>query len=63
MQAEAVNLADKFSKFSEHWSPRVIAELNNYQIRVVRIAGEFVWHDHKSTDELFLVINGSMGNE
>jgi mannose-6-phosphate isomerase-like protein (cupin superfamily) len=57
---EAINLADKLALFSEHWSPRVIAELNDYQFKLAKFQGEFVWHDHKETDEAFLVLSGSM---
>lgn len=60
MQKNAINLAEKFTKFSEHWSPRVVAEMNDYQFKLVKIKGEFVWHDHKDTDEVFLVIDGAM---
>ena len=55
-----VNLMDKFSKFSEHWAPKVIAEMNDYQFKLVKIEGEFVWHEHSDTDEAFIVIDGSM---
>ncbi|QDZ25756.1 hypothetical protein A3770_18p82740 [Chloropicon primus] len=55
-----VNLREKLSKFKEHWTPKVIAEMNDYQFKVVKIQGEFVWHDHPDTDEVFLVIEGSM---
>ncbi|UPR04951.1 hypothetical protein HOP50_18g82970 [Chloropicon primus] len=55
-----VNLREKLSKFKEHWTPKVIAEMNGYQFKVVKIQGEFVWHDHPDTDEVFLVIEGSM---
>ena len=55
-----VNLADKFQKFSDHWAPRVIAEMNDYQFKVVKLQGEFVWHDHQDTDEVFMVIKGEM---
>ena len=55
-----INLEDKLSKFSEHWSPKVIAEMNDYQFKLVRIEGEFVWHDHPDTDEAFIVIEGTM---
>ena len=55
-----INLEDKLSKFSEHWSPKVIAEMNDYQFKLVRIEGEFVWHDHPDTDEVFIVIEGTM---
>lgn len=57
---EVINFEEKFSKFSEHWSPRVVAEMNDYQLKIVKIMGEFVWHDHKDTDEVFLVIDGEM---
>lgn len=57
---EAVNLAQKLALFSEHWSPRVIAEMNDYQFKLVKFQGEFVWHEHRDTDEVFLVIHGKM---
>ena len=60
MNAEAVNLAQKLSTFTEHWSPRVIAEMNDYQFKLVKLLGDFVWHDHKDTDEAFLVLSGQM---
>ena len=56
-----VNLHHKFSLFSEHWSPRVIAEMNDYQFKLVKIKGEFTWHAHEDTDEVFLVLEGEMG--
>ncbi|EAR10669.1 cupin domain-containing protein [Reinekea blandensis] len=59
----AINMLEKFSKFSEQWSPRVIAEMNDYQFKVARIQGEFVWHDHPDTDEVFIVLEGEMGIE
>ena len=55
-----INLEDKLSKFSEHWSPKVIAEINDYQFKLVKIEGEFVWHEHPDTDEVFIVIEGTM---
>ncbi len=55
-----INLKEKLSLFSEHWSPKVISELNDYQIKLVKIKGDFVWHNHSETDELFLVIEGEM---
>jgi mannose-6-phosphate isomerase-like protein (cupin superfamily) len=58
--SKAINLAEKLAKFSEHWSPRVVAEMNDYQFKLVKLQGEFVWHDHKDTDEVFLVIQGEM---
>lgn len=60
MPSGVVNLAEKFAKISEFWSPRVVAEMNDYQFKVAKFEGEFIWHDHKETDEVFLVISGSM---
>lgn len=60
MKIEAININDKFTKFSEHWSPRVIAEMNDYQFKLVKVEGEFVWHNHPDTDEVFIVINGTL---
>ncbi len=51
-----INLKNKFKKFSEHWSPKVIAELNDYQFKLVKIKDDFVWHNHEHTDEAFIVI-------
>ena len=58
--ADAINLAEKLAKFPEHWSPRVVAEMNDYQFKLVKLQGEFVWHEHKDTDEVFLVVRGEM---
>jgi mannose-6-phosphate isomerase-like protein (cupin superfamily) len=63
MPPDTVNLAQKFGKFSDHWAPRVIAKMNDYQLKIAKLQGEFVWHDHKTTDEVFLVVSGSMGIE
>ena len=60
---DTINLKDKLTKFSDHWSPKVIAELNDYQIKLVKIQGEFVCHNHPDTDEVFIVIEGSMNIE
>ena len=57
---QAINLQQKLSLIREQWSPRVIAELNDYQFKVVRIEGEFIWHDHPETDEAFLVLEGEL---
>jgi mannose-6-phosphate isomerase-like protein (cupin superfamily) len=57
---EVINLEHKFGKFAEHWSPKILAELNDYQIKAVKLLGEFVWHKHDETDELFLVTSGSL---
>jgi mannose-6-phosphate isomerase-like protein (cupin superfamily) len=58
-----VNLADKFSRFSELWSPKVVGELNGQHVKLVRFQGEYVWHSHENEDELFLVIEGEMDLE
>lgn len=56
----AVDLASKFDLFSEHWSPKLVARINDYDVKIVRISGEFVWHTHADTDELFLVLEGTL---
>jgi mannose-6-phosphate isomerase-like protein (cupin superfamily) len=60
MANNAVDVAEKLALFSEHWSPKVVARLNDYEIKVVKIRGEFVWHTHDETDELFLVVKGEL---
>jgi len=60
MNYAGVDLADKLSSFSEHWSPKVVARLNDYEIKVVKVDGRFVWHAHDETDELFLVLRGEL---
>ena len=55
-----VDLADRLGLFSEHWSPKVVARLNDYEIKLAKLKGEFVWHSHDDTDELFLVIEGTL---
>ena len=53
---ESINLQEKLSKFSDHWAPKVIAEMNDYQFKLVKVEGEFIWHNHPDTDEVFIVI-------
>ena len=60
MKRIPINLQDKLARFSEHWSPRVIAEMNDYQFKLAKLQGEFVWHDHPDTDEVFIVIDGEL---
>ena len=55
-----INIDEKYSKFTKHWSPRIIAEMNDYQFKLAKIKGEFVWHSHKDTDETFIVLEGQM---
>jgi mannose-6-phosphate isomerase-like protein (cupin superfamily) len=57
---EVVNLEEKFARFSEHWKPKILARLNDYHVKAVKLRGEFVWHKHDETDELFLVTKGSL---
>jgi mannose-6-phosphate isomerase-like protein (cupin superfamily) len=58
--SSVIDLAEKLAAFSEHWSPKVVARLNDYEVKVVKIHGEFVWHTHDDTDELFLVVAGEL---
>lgn len=55
-----VNIASKFALFDEQWSPKVIAEMNDYQFKIVRLEGDFIWHSHSDTDETFFVIEGQL---
>ena len=57
---EKVNLAEKFARFSDHWSPKVVAAFDDYEVKVVKLQGEFVWHSHNQEDELFLVVDGNL---
>jgi mannose-6-phosphate isomerase-like protein (cupin superfamily) len=56
----AINFAEKLATFHDHWAPRVVAEMNDYQFKLVKFQGEFVWHRHTNTDEVFIVLNGEM---
>lgn len=55
-----VNLAQKFSLFSEHWQPKIVGELNASHVKIARLQGEFIWHQHENEDEMFLVVSGSL---
>ena len=55
-----ISFAEKFDSFTEQWSPKVVAEMNDYQFKLVRLEGDFVWHDHSDTDEFFFVIEGTL---
>ncbi len=63
MHYSAVNIQEKFARFSEHWSPRIIARINDYDIKLVKLQGNFVWHRHVDTDEAFFVLDGEMSIE
>src|SRR3989442_1193058 len=60
VEPAVINLRDKLAKFSDHWAPKVIAQMNDYQFKLVKIQGEFVWHRHTDTDEVFIVLDGEM---
>jgi mannose-6-phosphate isomerase-like protein (cupin superfamily) len=60
MEKKAINLQEKFKKFSEQWSPKIIAQMNDYHFKLAKVEGDFTWHDHKDTDEVFLVIEGEL---
>ena len=55
-----INLTEKFTQFSDHWHPRVIGELNGQQVKIAKVKGDFVWHQHENEDELFMVIKGKL---
>lgn len=63
MSADKVVLAEKFARFSEHWQPKIIGELNGQHVKLAKFQGEFIWHRHDHEDELFLVIHGSFRME
>ena len=60
MDSAVVNLQEKLAKFDDHWSPKIIAQMNDYHLKVVKVQGEFVWHSHAETDEVFLVLKGRL---
>ena len=57
---EKINLGEKLARIGDHWNPRVVAELNGQQVKLVKLQGSFVWHHHEEEDELFLVVNGRL---
>jgi mannose-6-phosphate isomerase-like protein (cupin superfamily) len=57
---EKVNLAEKLSRFQDHFSPKIVGDLNDHQVKLVKLQGEFVWHKHDREDEMFLVVKGRM---
>jgi mannose-6-phosphate isomerase-like protein (cupin superfamily) len=63
MEYTSINLQEKLSRFSDHWSPRIIAQMNDYHFKLVKFQGEFIWHDHKDTDEVFIALEGKMAIE
>ncbi len=63
MDIAAINLQEKLAKFTEHWSPKIIAQMNDYHFKLSKFQGEFVWHAHDDTDEVFIVLDGEMSIE
>lgn len=60
MKYSPLNLSAKLAKFPEHWAPKIIAQMNDYHLKLVKFQGDFVWHDHRDTDEVFIVLDGEM---
>jgi mannose-6-phosphate isomerase-like protein (cupin superfamily) len=60
MDRAVINLEEKLAKFSDHWSPKIIARMNDYHFKLVKFRGDFVWHAHAATDEVFIVLDGEM---
>ena len=60
MNYKSINLQQKFGLFNEQWQPKVVAEMNDYQFKVVKLQGDFMWHHHKDTDETFIVVEGDL---
>ena len=58
MNYKSINFSEKYKLFSEQWKPKVISEINNYQFKIAKIQGEFIWHSHHETDEAFIVLTG-----
>jgi mannose-6-phosphate isomerase-like protein (cupin superfamily) len=60
MEFKPINLKEKLAKFSDHWSPKIIAQMNDYHFKLVKFQGDFIWHRHDDTDEVFMVLDGKM---
>ncbi|MBX3037746.1 MAG: cupin domain-containing protein [Anaerolineales bacterium] len=60
MQYSPINLQQKLNLFSEHWSPKIIAQLNDYHLKLAKVQGEFEWHNHSETDEAFVIVKGQL---
>ena len=63
MEYKSINIQEKLSKFFDHWSPKIIAQMNDYHFKLVKLRGEFVWHKHPDTDEVFIALDGEMSVE
>src|SRR5215207_313216 len=60
MDYQPINFQEKLALFSEHWSPKIVAQMNDYHFKIVKVEGEFIWHDHPATDEVFVVLKGRL---
>ncbi len=60
MKVQKVNLSETFQRFDDFWSPKIIGEVNDFHVKLVKVEGEFIWHQHESEDELFLVVSGQL---
>ena len=60
---ESINFAEKLAKINKHWTHGIVAEMNDYQFKLVKVQGDFVWHSHENTDEVFIVLDGEMDIE
>jgi mannose-6-phosphate isomerase-like protein (cupin superfamily) len=60
---DKINIPEKFASFSDHWAPRIVARYNDNEVRLVKVEGEFIWHKHDETDELFLILDGTLDME
>jgi mannose-6-phosphate isomerase-like protein (cupin superfamily) len=60
MKYQPINFEEKFQKFTEQWSPKIIAQLNDYHLKLAKVQGEFIWHNHPETDEVFIVVKGQL---
>jgi len=63
MEFKTINLKEKLAKFSDHWSPKTVAQMNDYHFKLVKFQGDFVWHSHADTDEVFITLDGEMSIE
>ena len=63
MEFKAINFNEKLSKFSDHWAPKIIAQVNDYHFKLVKFQGNFIWHNHHDTDEVFIMLDGEMSIE
>jgi len=63
MELKAINFQAKLAEFSDHWSPKIIAQMNDYHFKLVKFQGDFIWHNHDDTDEVFIVLSGEMSIE